>query len=150
MTKHNQPDKHNLLHVLAAAKTAGLKITQSRHDLIELLHAAPNPQTAYELRDTLSRKCHKDIKPTTIYRALDALCEAGVVVKIESENSFTLCNHVGHDHQHAFLVCKKCGTVAEIADHAASEALVKKAQKLDFQVSRQILELHGLCRSCRA
>ncbi len=147
----NRPTNHTALApALAALNANGLKMTDSRRGILELLNIATRPQTAYQLREALSRRCRKDIKPATVYRALEALCAAGIVVRIESCNSFTLCHHVGHTHQHAFLVCQQCGTVTEIADHAAGAALTRSARDMDFQINRQILELHGLCRSCHA
>lgn len=144
-TNYDAPDP-----VLTALDACGLKITDSRRRILDLLTVAARPQTAYQLREALSRRCRKDVKPATVYRALKALCAAGIVVRIESGNCFTLCHHIGQAHQHAFLVCQKCGTVREIADHAAGAALRRSARETDFQINRQILELHGLCRDCHA
>ena len=78
------------------------------------------PVTAYQLIDQLSKAQNKDIKPASVYRSLDALCELGMVVKIESLNAFMACAHPEHHHEHVFLVCH-IGLRDELADHAVSK-----------------------------
>jgi Fe2+ or Zn2+ uptake regulation protein len=48
----------------------------------------------------------------TIYRALTALCEAGVVKRVPTDNSslYVLASHSTHPQ----LICSRCGKVEEI------------------------------------
>ena len=107
------------------------------------------PVTAYALLEYLSNRHERDIKPASVYRALEALCEIGVVVKIESLNAFRACRHPQEAHQHVFLVCDGCGHTDEIADHGIGSRLTQEAAAHGFETGRQVLELHGRCQDCR-
>ena len=52
------------------------------------------------------------------------------------------------DHQHQFLICRKCGTTAELSDHAVSHALEAAAQRAGFKPDRMTVEVEGLCSRC--
>lgn len=142
--------KNELLKYAAtlAAKN-GQRWTDMREDVYDALLSHDTPVTAYQLIDFLSQKNGKDLKPASIYRSLDALCGLGVVARIESLNAFRACRHPEHDHQHVFLVCNSCGNTDEIADQGISRKLMQDAAHHGFLTARQVLELHGACRSCQ-
>lgn len=123
--------------------------TTTRAEAYEALLDHDAPITAYALLEYLSVRHQRDIKPTSVYRALEALCDIGVVVKIESLNAFRACRHPNEDHQHVFLVCDGCGHTDEITDHGIGKKLTTDAAAHGFQTARQVLELHGMCRDCR-
>jgi Fur family zinc uptake transcriptional regulator len=47
-----------------------------------------------------------------------------------------------------FLICDKCGAVAEIEDPAIARALAKAAEKQGFHPNKAIVELDGTCAAC--
>ena len=104
--------------------------------------------TAYQLLDRL-KETRKGAVPPTIYRALDFLMEQGLIHKVERLNAFIPCIEAGH-HQHAaqFLICRKCGTVSEIEDHAIFKALKRAAEREGFHPSHAVVELDGTCAAC--
>ncbi len=113
-----------------------------RAQVYEALLDATAPQTAYELVK------HLGVKPTSVYRSIEALIELGLIAKIESLNTFIACQHPDHNHQHVFLVCDHCGKIDEIADHGISTKITTNAATRGFKTSRQILEVHGECLGC--
>ncbi len=123
--------------------------TSTRAEAYDALLDHDAPITAYALLEYLSVRHKRDIKPASVYRALEALCELGVVVKIESLNAFRACRHPREDHQHVFLVCDGCGHTDEIADHGIGKKLTSDAAEHGFRTARQVLELHGSCRDCQ-
>lgn len=128
----------------------GRKLTAQRRAVFGLILDAGKPLTAYELLDRL-RETHKNATPATIYRALDFLLEADLIHKVESLSAFIPCVDEGaHDHPAQFLICRNCGTVAEIEDAGISAALQKAAAKLGFQPGGSIVEVKGLCATCAA
>lgn len=131
------------------SKEKGHRWTDMREAVFACILDQDKPVTAYQVIDQLSKIQKKDIKPASVYRSLDALCQLGMVVKIESLNAFMACAHPGHHHEHVFLVCRSCGSADELSDHAVSKKLNTDASHQGFKIERQVLELQGACRNCQ-
>jgi len=128
----------------------GAQLTELRREVLSLILKAEGPSTAYQLLDRL-KDIRKGAVPPTIYRALDFLMEQGLVHKVERLNAYIPCIDAEHRHHAAqFLICKKCGTVAEIEDRSVSRALDRAAEKQGFQPDSAVVELAGLCAVCAA
>lgn len=126
------------------------QLTELRRVVLRLVLEAEGPLTAYQLLDRL-REIRKGAVPPTIYRALDFLMEQGLVHKVERLNAYIPCVDTDHRHHAAqFLICKKCGTVAEIEDRSVSRALERAAEKQGFHPDSAVVELVGLCAACAA
>jgi len=126
----------------------GAQLTELRRIVLSLILEADGPLTAYQLLDQLKR-IRKGAVPPTVYRALDFLIENHLSHRLERLNAFIPCAEADHGH-HAvqFLICGKCGTVAEIEDVDVSEALRQAAEKAGFQPSNALVELDGTCALC--
>lgn len=144
-----QAHKHLLAFAEKQSKISGQRWTEIRAQVYESLLSIGHPASAYQLLEEVARRYKREVKPASIYRSLEALAAIGVVAKIESLNSFVACQHPEHNHQHVFLVCDHCGQIDEIADQGISGQLSKGAATKGFKASRQVLELHGDCKSCQ-
>lgn len=131
------------------AKSRDERMTDLRTAVLQIFMAHPAPLGAYDLRDKINSKRNKKIEPASIYRCLDFFVSLGVVVKLESQNSFMLCQHIGEQHQHVLMLCNTCGTTSELHDDQAIARLDKQAKASGFIPSHHVLEIHGLCRSCQ-
>jgi Fur family transcriptional regulator, zinc uptake regulator len=128
----------------------GAQLTELRRCVLNLVLEADGPLTAYQLLDRL-KEIRKGAVPPTIYRALDFLIEQRLVHKIERLNAFIPCMDADHGHHEVqFLICGKCGTVAEIEDHAISKALERAAERQGFRANNAVVELDGTCAACAA
>jgi Fur family zinc uptake transcriptional regulator len=127
----------------------GAQLTELRRSVLSLILAADGPLTAYQLLDRL-KETRKGAAPPTIYRALDFLLEQHLIHRIERLNAFIACCEAGghHDHPVQFLICRQCGTVAEIEDQAVSRALEHAAELKGFRPSNAVVELDGTCSDC--
>jgi len=130
----------------ALCKANGATLTELRRLVLALILQADGPLTAYQLLEKL-QQIRKGAVPPTVYRALDFLIENHLIHKLERLNAFIPCAE-SHDHEVQFLICGKCGTVAEIEDPAVSKALAKAAEKAGFHPSNALVELDGTCASC--
>jgi Fur family zinc uptake transcriptional regulator len=131
----------------SACERQNAQLTELRRAVLELVMQAEGPLTAYQLLDRL-RETRKGAVPPTIYRALAFLIEHKLVHKIERLNAFIPCTEGEHAHAAQFLICRSCGTVAEIDDHAVSEALDRAAKCQDFRPSNAVVEIEGICGDC--
>jgi Fur family zinc uptake transcriptional regulator len=131
---------------LAAAR--GLRLTTLRHDMLAILGDAIAPLGAYEIIDRLALRQRRTVAPITVYRTLDFLVEAGFVVKIESRQAYVACDHPGHAHHGALLICTRCGATDEIEVPDTERALGQAARGTGFEPQRQIIEIEGTCAAC--
>jgi Fur family transcriptional regulator, zinc uptake regulator len=135
--------------VESACARKGLHLTPLRRQVLAILAKSP-PLGAYAIIDRLSRLAGKAIAPPTVYRTLEFFLDHGFVYKIESRNAYAPCEHLGHAHHGALLLCEKCGRSDEIDDIKLDRLLREAAKRAGFAPHRQMVELVGLCRDCGA
>ena len=151
MNAPTHPDLERRLQ--AAAETCerhGAQLTELRRVVLSLVLEADGPLTAYQLLDRLKER-RRTAVPPTIYRGLDFLLKQGLIHKIERLNAFIPCADAGHDHHDVqFLICQRCGTVAEIEDRSVRQALAGAAARQGFRPHNAVVELNGTCAACTA
>lgn len=136
----------------------GVRLTEMRRLVLDLVLAADRPLGAYDLLEQLRVSRGKPVAPPTVYRALDFLMEQGLIHKIERLSAFVGCRHMlesghvchGHGHVHAaqFLICSQCGRVTELDDPHILKALVEVTRARGFTVRQSTIEAEGLCAAC--
>ncbi|HEY1782563.1 MAG TPA: Fur family transcriptional regulator [Roseiarcus sp.] len=136
--------------VESACARQGLQLTALRRQVLAILGESAGPLGAYAIIDQLSRREGKPVAPPTVYRTLDFFLEHGFVYKIESRNAYAPCEHIGHAHHGALLLCEKCGRSDEIEDVKLDRLLLEAAARAGFEPHRQMVELVGLCQDCAA
>jgi Fur family zinc uptake transcriptional regulator len=149
--QHNH--KHCVREGMAAAESyctaQGLRLTDIRKHVLELIWADHRPVGAYAILERLTQEGHAPAPPT-VYRALEFLTENGLVHRIESRNAFVACAHPGESgHVPAFFLCSSCDNAIEIEDASLNRALKRDAAQLQFQPSHHTLEIQGLCAHCQ-
>ena len=131
-----------------ACRNKGHRLTKIRRRVLELVWGSHEPVKAYDLLEFL-RNEKKRAAPPTVYRALDFLQEQGLVHRIESLNAYVGCGAPGHEGAGQLLICRECGQVAELDDQDIVDLIAAKSAKLGFEISRQTIEVEGLCAVCR-
>jgi Fur family zinc uptake transcriptional regulator len=126
----------------------GGRLTPLRRRILELVWSSHKPVGAYAVLQRLTRE-RSGAAPPTVYRSLDFLLQRGLIHRIRSLNAFVGCAGGAGAHASQFLICRNCGTAAELTDEAISRALIARAAGLRFAAQRQTVEIEGLCRDCR-
>lgn len=123
----------------------GKNLTAPRQQVLACLIEAKEPLKAYDVVEAIG-----NVKPMTVYRALDFLTKEGFAHRIESLNAYTACAEAHCRHTDSqYLVCNSCGEVEEIHDHAIDNYIEKKIADTGFSPSHKALEIHGTCESCK-
>lgn len=122
------------------------EIMQSQ--VFDVLSGADSPMSAYDVLGKL-RAQNPKIAPTTVYRALNALNEKGLVHRLESLNAYMACRCEDHRHEAVLAICDDCGTVEENAAPELLESLTNLTGRSGFAPSRHVVEIHGICADCR-
>ncbi|WNC70349.1 transcriptional repressor [Thalassotalea nanhaiensis] len=128
---------------------SGARLTTAREQVFLLLAENDGAIGAYDLLEKL-KAVDPGAKPATVYRALDFLAAQGFVHKIESINSFLLCDHFSEcNHPVQLLICDNCGHVEEIQSNNLDLALRAMADASGFTINKQVVEAHGKCKICQ-
>lgn len=135
--------------VEAECRARKLQFTPVRRRVFEILVAEHKAMGAYDILDRL-RAEGLGSQPPVAYRALDFLVSHGFAHRVEKLNAFIACTHPGQDHNPAFLICRKCGTVAEAAADPAQGTLGSAAASAGFAIENAVVEAEGICPGCRA
>lgn len=132
----------------AACQRGGARFTDLRRHVLGLVLAAPGPVTAYGLLDQL-RATRWNAAPPTVYRALDFLIQQGLIHRVERLNAFVGCDEgASHTHAAQFLICRTCGLVDEVDDHAVADAVSLTAAAKGFSPAHATIEIEGVCAAC--
>ena len=131
----------------ALCRERGARLTNLRRRVLELVWERHRPMGAYDILEIL-RAERGGAAPPTVYRALEFLLAHGLVHRIESLNAYVGCSGPDEKHGAQFLICRRCGDVAELSDRAIDKAIDASAAKTGFAVDRATIEIEGLCPHC--
>lgn len=132
-----------------AAKS--LRFTKLRQMVYEEIAATYASIGAYEILARMADKGTR-VAPISIYRAIDALLEAGVIHRLESKNAFFACRRMDHrtGRRPLFLSCEKCGAVGEVDGQHIFDLIGEAANSAKFVARVKFVEVQGLCPRCAA
>lgn len=122
--------------------------TELRAQVFEVLAAAGQPVSAYDVADRLSAGLGRRIAANSVYRILDLFVEHDLAKRVESRNAYVANVHPECTHDCIFLVCEGCGRIAHLDDDALAAAMRRRADAAGFRPRRQVLEVLGRCGDC--
>ncbi|MDP6689570.1 MAG: Fur family transcriptional regulator [Alphaproteobacteria bacterium] len=140
----------------AVCARRGERLTPLRRRVLELVWRGHRPVGAYDLLAMLQHERGR-VAPPTVYRALDFLCEQGLVHRLDSLQAFIGCGQAA-DHQDGredgrhrahFLICRDCGIAVEVRDGQLDGAISHLAGRAGFAISDETIELSGRCADCQ-
>ncbi|MCP5159624.1 MAG: transcriptional repressor [Gammaproteobacteria bacterium] len=154
-----QPPLEPCSRQLAAARQAlsqaeivcqqrGVRLTQLRRRVLEIIWHHSSPLGAYAILDVL-RNDGRQGAPPTVYRALDFLLEQGLIHRLASLNMFMGCRQPGAHHSGQFLICQDCGQADELNNQTVEATLHTEAMARHFEVLAQTVEVLGRCLDCQ-
>lgn len=85
---------------------------------------------------------------TSVYRALQALADAGTVDVVRTSSGELTYRRCGNDEHHHHLVCRRCGATVEVEAPAIESWVAEVAHANGYVVASHTLEITGTCRSC--
>jgi len=122
-------------------------LTKNQRIVLNLLQDSGEPLKAYFILDSLKKEGLNS--PLQVYRALDKLVELGKIHKVESLNSFIICNNSNCASNTAFTICERCGKVKEIKNNNLTEGVNELVKENKLNITRYNLEFYVVCKSCK-
>jgi Fur family ferric uptake transcriptional regulator len=130
---------------VTALSEAGFRSGGGRRQVVDLLSEEGCALTALEIDKRLP-----GVGRATVYRALEQLEELGLIQRVDVRGDaagFERVDPSGHHHHH--IVCERCGRVVAFEDENHERAILKLAERPDFNVSSHDVTLRGECVTCR-
>lgn len=152
------PEKSNGRALLKAVERASeefaaknIRFTKLRQMVYEEIAATYNSIGAYDILAKMAEKGTR-VAPISVYRAIDALLEAGVIHRLESKNAFFACRRLDHrtGRRPLFLSCEKCGAVGEVDGQDIFDRIGQAADSVEFKPRVKFVEVQGMCPRCAA
>jgi len=145
----NQEQFKNLL------KQNGLKVTNQRIAILEVLSSRPGEHlTAEEIYDFV-RVDYPDIGLATVYRTIQLLSELNLIDKLNLDDGYVRYEigkfdqkDAGHHHHH--LICLDCGGIYTFQDDLLETLETRIKDTLGFDVVDHEVKLYGHCKKCRS
>jgi Fur family ferric uptake transcriptional regulator/Fur family zinc uptake transcriptional regulator len=128
----------------AMLKSAGLKTTPPRLDVLKRLVEAGHPMSHSELRDSMP-----EMDRVTLYRTLFAFVEADIAHQVQGlDGTWRFCSHergaAGCPGNHPHFLCVSCGMMMCLTD----QELPRVQTPEGYTVQGKQLVAYGKCPEC--
>ena len=128
------------------------KMTPQRKVVLEVFLDNENAHLSAEDVRGMLRDRDSDIGLATVYRALELMCDLGILQKMEfgdgcSRYELNLTEPNAHQHHH--LICRGCGKVFEFSDDLMDELEDTIAEKCKFKILDHQVKFFGYCEECQ-
>ncbi|MEO6714425.1 MAG: Fur family transcriptional regulator [Mycobacteriales bacterium] len=133
---------------MTVERTTPGRSTRQRSAVAAVLASVDDFRSAQQLHDLLKQRGDA-VGLTTVYRALQALSDAGEIDVLrtdEGESIYRRCS-VGHHHH---LVCRRCGRAVEVEDSQVEQWAETVAREHGFVDVQHRVEVFGVCAPCAA
>ena len=117
-----------------------------QRDAIRSAMASGGFRTAQDVHDAL-RRAGASIGLATVYRALQAMAEAGEVDALRTPDGITAYRRCSPAHHH-HLICRACGRTIEIEAAPLEQWAEQIAAQYGFRDIGHVVEIDGLCPDC--
>jgi Fur family zinc uptake transcriptional regulator len=126
------------------------KVGRVQREVFDLLLQSATPMKAYELLWRLQAARGRSAPPSTVYRALALLIEAGLIHRIDGMGAYMVCTGPDGPHDAAFLVCERCGDAIEVNAQVTRGQIEALLRQEGFRPRQLSFTLHGVCARCAA
>lgn len=124
---------------------AGLRVTRPRVAVLRAVHTLAHADTSSIIggvRGDLPGVSHQ-----AVYDSLEALTAAGLVRRIQPAGTTARYDsRVGDNHHH--LVCRSCGTIADVDCATGQAPCLTASHDHGFQIEEAEVIYWGVCAAC--
>ena len=123
------------------------RMTPQRQAVLDAVRASEDHPRASEIYERV-RRVLPGIAFGTVYNALNALAEQGVIRQLTFGDAASRFDGRVDRHDHA--LCTRCGNLADVDVPPPAHAVRQAALRTGFAIHAHHTQLLGLCSSCRA
>jgi len=133
---------------LKAGEERGILWTALRREVLELLWREGGPWGPYGLADAMRETGH-GVYPNSVYRVLNILSDAGLIVTIASSRRVQIVPDPDQ-RDWAVLQCMDCAGLELVPFTPVADLARSAASHLGHATQHLVIECVGQCRSCSA
>jgi len=133
---------------LQALRDQGYRITPQREMIIEAFVHHPQHVTAEEIYAQV-RERTRAVNIATVYRTLDLLVEKGLANRAGLQDG-RVVYATAHHGPHLHLVCRSCGSVANVDNNLFLSLDGKLRELYHFAADLGHVTILGLCADCQS
>ena len=137
--------------VLKKMRDAGLRLTQSRLRVLQLLEATRKSLSPSEIFLHLQKKFKtEDFDRVTVYRILEKFEEMEIVHSV-GDGKYIYCKHQSCGHsKHFIAICEKCSVVQDIGGTEKTLQVLADFlhKEVNFRMTADSIVVRGLCQNC--
>lgn len=122
-------------------------MTRQRDAVVNLLGQVEEFRSAQELHGMLRQRGER-VGLTTVYRALQAMVDAGEIDVLRPEGGETVYRRCDKGSHHHHLVCRDCGRTVEVEGPAVERWADQMGRRHGFTDVSHTLEVFGVCAGC--
>lgn len=126
-------------------KAVNLKTTKKRLMILSVLNNSDIPLTCEDILEKTSKEIN--INLSTVYRALNALTEKGILLKQLSNDGKTYYQINNREHKHQ-LICSLCNKVVLVNCCPLKKIESDICEETGFTITSHNLEFTGICSEC--
>lgn len=127
-----------------------LRLTPLREQILMIIWQTHKPIGAYNIMHLLAEASYRDqVAPPTVYRSLDFLLKHRLIHRVHSLNAFIGRSNPSSPGCEALLICSDCGHAQEVPNRSIQQSINLSANEHRFSVQEQVLEIIGLCQTCK-
>ena len=124
-----------------------LRMTPERLLVLEGVLSREGHFDAEELLRHLQQQ-NKSVSRATLYRTLDHLADAGLVVRHHFREGHAKFEHVHGRADHDHMVCDRCGRVIEFTNEKLATVRKSICREHGFRETRHVHQIFGVCSEC--
>lgn len=126
----------------------GERMSEPRRAILETLHGREDHLPAEQILAEVTAS-YPSVHRATVYRALDALAELGVVQHVHVGHGATTYHLAGRD-RHLHAQCRACGAVLDLPRSLLDDAASQIFTGSGFLLDPDHTALSGICSACRS
>jgi Fur family ferric uptake transcriptional regulator len=131
--------------IISQLRARGRRITSTRRALAAALIDHQQHPTADDLIASVQVTC-PDAAPSTIYRILTEMEQAGIVVHVHLGHTSAVYHLAEEGHGH--LACDRCGTIIELPGEIVDTMAELIQRHLHFTPAFRHFSVTGVCGDC--
>lgn len=129
-----------------ALREQGYRLTPQRLMILDAVIAGEEHVTAEAIYQTVAAE-YPDMSLSTVYRTLETLRDLGLVTETDM-GSGRVEYHFADRAKHHHLVCRRCGSVAQLSDDFFRPIADQLAHEYGFRAEMNHFAIFGVCSDC--
>lgn len=139
---------HHRLNYVEALHTYGFRVTPQRMTVLDAVCRAGGHVRPAKIL-ALAREEDPQIDRSTVYRSLEVLVKAGLVLTAAGESGMDTLYEIVQESPHHHLRCTVCGRETELDGESAARLFVNLEKETGYRLTGNHLMLAGVCPECQ-